>query len=422
MRCIKNVLLFLSGIVLALFSESSFSSEAEQLPSGVRALIYRYMNFDVDADWNGKGVENKLGLQKKLTLNQLIEAAPQAQDLKNELKSLDPKLTEEADLGTLSLAAKARAQAHVLAGAWGLNDQLMVGAFIPRVQAESQISGSFASQDSLENLKKSLTRLIKSKSTSSSQKIKAQVLRDIVQTLPKIKAENLQNHIQNELGYKPLGDWQANTFGDLNVFAQYQLVDFYPYRHALRGALIFPTGYIDDPDNLMDYDIGHGSYGLQLSSLHDVQVWPRWLELSVVTQGEYYFTSQKTTRLIPSVDFPLSKEKEKTTYQKGPEVDISFVGTTQLREDLEMSLGSQWQYIFQNSFDGQRDYNYHILEKNSEGYEVSAFARWGYSTIRAYQQGTAAYPFKVIFHLEKTMAGRNVLSLEQAYLQVQSFF
>lgn len=69
------------------------------------------------------------------------------------------------------------------------------------------------------------------------------------------------------LGIKPIKTWEHQGIGDIEAGGRYQLYNSEKWRTAFTGGARFPTGAIDDPDNLVDRGTGTGAYAL-LFRLH----------------------------------------------------------------------------------------------------------------------------------------------------------
>lgn len=63
-------------------------------------------------------------------------------------------------------------------------------------------------------------------------------------------------------GIKPIQTFEKNGFGDIEAGGRYQYFQSDTWRLAFTGGVRFPTGQVDDPDNLVDRGLGTGAYAL----------------------------------------------------------------------------------------------------------------------------------------------------------------
>jgi hypothetical protein len=70
------------------------------------------------------------------------------------------------------------------------------------------------------------------------------------------------NNILVSLGFKPLKTYSHEGLGDIEVGGKYQYFNSEHFRAAFTGGVRFPTGFKDDPNNLVDFGEGNGVYAL----------------------------------------------------------------------------------------------------------------------------------------------------------------
>jgi hypothetical protein len=63
-------------------------------------------------------------------------------------------------------------------------------------------------------------------------------------------------------GFKRFQSWNGNGLSDVEAGFRYQYFRTESWRLAFTGGVRFPTGRLDDPDNLTDYAFGTGAYSI----------------------------------------------------------------------------------------------------------------------------------------------------------------
>ena len=78
------------------------------------------------------------------------------------------------------------------------------------------------------------------------------------------------------LGFKRFDSFSDHGPGDLEVGFRYQYLRTDAWLLAFSGGARFPTGSVDDPDNLTDYGFGSGAYALLFRFNHDYAISSLW--------------------------------------------------------------------------------------------------------------------------------------------------
>jgi len=110
-------------------------------------------------------------------------------------------------------------------------------------------------------------------------------------------------------GFKPIKSWSGSGVADIEVGGRYQYLKTDKWRLSFTGAVRFPTGEIDDPDNLADMGIGDGAYALLFQSQNDF-VGIKHLRLNGTFRYERYLPHSMRLRVPDSVHRPLTVNEE----------------------------------------------------------------------------------------------------------------
>jgi len=204
-------------------------------------------------------------------------------------------------------------------------------------------------------------------------------------------------------GFDPLETISENGIGDLEVGFRYQYARNKDWRLAFTGGVRFPTGKLDDPENLVDFGQGSGTYALLFHFNHDYMLSNLWnrqreskvergegtrftpeqlkaaeeqqfeafrywgdLVLNFTFRYELIFPSRETLRIPPNVNNPLTANEENIERDFGDIFTFEWSSTyTTLLKGL--SFSGVWQYKFklEDTIDGNQGFAYESLEEES---------------------------------------------------------
>ena len=207
-------------------------------------------------------------------------------------------------------------------------------------------------------------------------------------------------------GYDKLETWSSSGIGDIKMNIKYQYLQNDKWRLAVGGGICLPTGKDDDPDNLVDYAFGGGSYDLSIAAQNDYIGFKNF-----VLNGSLRYTNQlpdETTLRIPdSVDQPLTTNKEKVDRDQGDILETEFSATYSLPKGfgIRMTYGA----FFKNE-DKVEGSNGRIssLEEETDQTGHTMLIGCSYNNLSLFQKKLARVPFQVSLNYWNRFNGKNM--------------
>ncbi len=222
-------------------------------------------------------------------------------------------------------------------------------------------------------------------------------------------------------GFKPIKPWSDKGVADIEVGGRYQYLKTDKWRLSLTGAVRFPTGEIDDPENLADIGIGDGAYALLFQSQNDF-VGIQHLLLNGTIKYERYLPHSMRLRVPDSVHQPLTLNEELVDRKIGDKFELEISGLYDLFEGVSLSLLYKYSYKFKNHVSGNKGFNYDSLEDETNIQEhVGIISLW-YSTFPLYLAKKFPIPIVAGLSYRDRFAGANLLKTKYISLTLGIYF
>lgn len=393
-------------------------ADTSQVPTGVRALVYKHVEASVPLSYDSQGFTSDYSIREILGTNVITGISADVASAYNELHKVDAALAESVDLGKIDVTPEIKVKADAFGLAWGLSDRLMVAVGVPVMKASVTLSGGYYNSGAIANAAKQLRAI-----TDPNVKDKATAFAQVLEQLPEIKGEYLEGVIVNNFGYKPVGNWYGSGIGDVQLFAQYKTYEGEKYKNALKFGVELPTGRTDDPDNLLDIPFGSGYYKTYLEAQNDYQIVDEYLALNVMGRYQYDWSADRTYRLRPSLSFPLTSDKENIHYKPG---NVWLFGTelsTKLWKSVGFSTALSRKIKSRDSIHGARsNYDYALLEHGTDTRTDTLEATLSYSTVDLFLRKRFPVPLKIGATVSRVIAGRNTEQVNQTSLNFEMYF
>lgn len=394
------------------------------VPAGVRALVYHYVHGDVPGSFGDTGVEKSLSVNATLGSSILRNISPETSAAYDELAKIDSNLANSLDLGRVDLDPKVSANINAFGLAWGVTDNIMVGADVPFYDAKVSLSGGFSPTDSMSKTVARLQQYAKDPTVTQKTRDSANVLAQVLSQLPSLQGAYLQGAVVNDYGYKPIGNWAGRGMGDFDLFTQWHFLETPYYAQAVKVGHSLPTGRADDPDNLVDIPFGTGYHSTYVDSIHDILIWKEAaLLFTFDAKYQYNWSTEREYRLVPSADFPLSKTKEKIDYKPGDQWSV----TGDIGSKIWGGISWETSYTLKNkSTDSahgvDNSYNYDLLTDTSNSSSHTVFAGLIYSTVEDFKRKKFPIPLIVELEASRVISGVNTEKLNTYALDFKLFF
>lgn len=397
---------------------STTRADTTVLPSGVRAFVYKHVRAKVPSSFGENGGIKEFAIRETLGASVIKSISDDTASAYEELHKIDSKLAENINLGQIDMEPTINVSANAFGLAWGLSDRVMIAVGVPVMSADVQLKGGYFNTGSVMAAASALKQ-----HSNPDAKDKAHAMAQVLEQLPTIRGEHLQGVIVNEFGYKPIGHWSGQGVGDTQLFLQAKTYDGDRYDNGAKAGIEIPTGRKDDPDNLVDVPFGTGYFTSFVETIHDVQILPDTLMTTLSARYNYAFSANRTYRLSPSTSFPLTSDKETIHYKPGN----SWILGAELSTKVWKSVGLSALYSVKNkgkdTIRGARtDYDYSILEHNTDSRTDTLEATLSFSTVDLFLRKKFPVPFKVGVTAARVVSGRNTERVNQASANFEMYF
>jgi len=230
--------------------------------------------------------------------------------------------------------------------------------------------------------------------------------------------EDIQAFLQR-LGFRRVDNWSDAGFGDIFGGLKYQYYHSTHWRLAVSGTVRFPTGYWDDPNNLVDSPTGFDAWGLGLE-LHQDFVWSRSGHASprgVLAPGDVVLnTTLRYEAILPdtqpyrvcAIHQPICPDFDPEVRRDvGDLVEAELAGTVGLLPGLTLTPQYTYLHKFQDQFRGNRGFNYRQLKAETDTDSHSLDVRLAYSTAALVAAKCFPVPLSVSLRYTERVASTN---------------
>ena len=210
------------------------------------------------------------------------------------------------------------------------------------------------------------------------------------------------------LGYQRLETWADSGFGDLELGGRYQYWKSTDWRFAFTGGVRFPTGKVDDPDNLVDTGFGSGAYAL-LFRLNNDYTGIDGLILNLTLRYDLTLPVHETKRVRTSVNAVLAppQNKEEVKINTGDWMEIETSGTYSFSKVFFGSLLYRYAGKGKDSVSGNRGLNYSSLEEETDSTYQMVRCDVTLSTVPLFVEKKFKVPMDTILTYGNVFAGSN---------------
>jgi hypothetical protein len=235
--------------------------------------------------------------------------------------------------------------------------------------------------------------------------------------------DDVQNMLVQEYGYKRIGSWSGSGLSDIEVGARYQYLKTEKWRLAFTGGVRLPTGETDDPDDLMDYALGSGAWGLLFYFNNDYTGIKNTI-LNLTLKYDLILPDKEEVRVPEDVNQPIVpiENKEEVDRDIGDIIEINASARYQFLKGSSVYLEYLYAHKFKDSVSGNKGLAYDQLEAESDRIEHVFKIGLGYSTIPLYQEKKFPVPLTVDILYRNRFAGKNALKSDYIGIGLAVFF
>jgi len=205
-------------------------------------------------------------------------------------------------------------------------------------------------------------------------------------------------------GFKRFETWSGEGIGDSELGAKYQYLKTDDWRLAFTGGVRFPTGKIDDPDNLVDYPLGSGAYAL-LFRLHNDYRGIKKVVFDISIKYDLVLPDSETLR-ITDVHHPIAAEKEKVDRDLGDVVAVEPSVTYEFLKGSSISLLYKYGHGFKDHITGNNG-EIQAMEIDTDYSEHVFIGGLSYSALPLYLEKKFPLPLTASLSYRNRFAGTN---------------
>ena len=234
-------------------------------------------------------------------------------------------------------------------------------------------------------------------------------------------------------GFKRFDSFSEHGLGDIEAGLRYQYLRTDAWLLAGTGGVRFPTGRVDDPDNLTDYGFGSGAYALLFRLNHDYAISSLWqgaqatsaeetlggrapgtVPGTVVLNGtiryDLVLPDHQVKRVPDRVNNPLTTNKENVSRDLGDIIELEASAKYTFLTGFTFSSLYKYGFKLQDHVSGNQGFTYSSLEDETDYTEQVFIVGLAYSTFPLYLQKKFPLPLTTSLSYRNRFAGSNNVS------------
>ncbi len=236
-----------------------------------------------------------------------------------------------------------------------------------------------------------------------------------------LTTEDIKQILINNFGYKRFETWSDNGVGDIEAGVKYQYLKKENWQLAFTGGVRFPTGRIDDQDNLVDYPFGSGAYAL-LFRLHNDYTGIKNLVLNTTFRYDLLLKNKETLRVTENVNQPITANKEEVKRDLGDVIELEASGAYDLSKGFNLALLYKYGLSLKDKVEGSQG-RIQSLESETDYTEHVFVTSLSYTTVPLYLEKKSPVPLAASLSYRNRFAGtNNVLKSQYIGIGLQFFF
>lgn len=403
MKCLLTISLLLASTMA--------SSQAwKVLPKGVRIVGYRNITTSkIDKNFNQSGQESSLGASFRvdaatfnaMTGNVIVPGTDVDQSAYNALV-----------VGEYQVDADAQFNVHGTGFGYGITDRVMFYGEFAHYSAQVRAQMKRTAGNTYEQ-----TARLLEQNGGTQNTIIAENLRQMIDA----NEGTIQSVITNFYGYKPIGDWYGNGYGDMETGLMIKVIDrgitglmFYP-------GVVLPTGRQDDPNILQDIGFGDGQFDL-FGEVATGYVLNDKLSFGSMLRYTYQAPTTKTLRVPTERDFQLSAQSGDFTVKYGDKINFTLNSTFAVNDWISFTPVYRFMYQFKADYDSEFGKANEYLAYNSDRLEHQAQLTTTFSSITPFLKKQFLLPAQVNLNAVRTLTGHNVPAQSRFEVEFRMLF
>lgn len=411
----KSPLAFFLFLFLSQIVSISYADDAAVLPKGIaRVRVDSLFYFPIDERFNPEGDVENVAVDYNKNLNSNV-----FRDL-TVVESFFEMRPGSASIGKSIVSFEYDFTIVNSQFDYGLTDKLTVGVLIPYWWVKNNVNARLDTSSATVGRNPNITVMLVPLWLPETVRL---TTGDVQNLLGRGLDINRDGKIDiRGFGYKRVGTWSNSGVSDIETGFRYQYLKTADWRLAFTGGVRFPTGEVDDPDNLVDYSLGKGAYAL-LFRLNNDYTGIENLLLNATVRYDLLLPDEEVQRVPDDVNLPITLNKEKVERNLGDVFELELSGKYTFPKGFDLSLLYKYGFKLKDDISGNKGFAYESLEEETDWTEHVFIACLSYSTVPLYMEKKFPVPLTASLSYRNRFAGsNNVLKSQYIALGLQVFF
>jgi hypothetical protein len=396
---------FIAGVV-----SQSYADSAQVMPKGVVGVFTegKYY-FDFHKKFNEHGDTEDIAKDYNASLNSNVFSGLR------QIETFFHLPPGSASIGNSVVSFKFGGEEFISLLQYGLTDRLTVGVRIPFYWRRNEVKAALDTSKATVGKNTALNTLAPL-SVPGTVPLTTQDVENLLGKGLDIGATHIPGY-----GFKPVKSWSDQGVSDIEAGAKYQYLRTDKWQLAFTGAVRFPTGEVDNPDNLVDIKLGDGAYALLFQSQNDFTGIKNLL-LNGTLRYDLVLPHSERLRVPDSVHQPLTINEEVVNRDIGDKIEIEVSGIYEFFKGFSFSLLYKYGYKFHDHASGDMGFNYQSLEDETNYQEHVGIVSLCYSTFHLYRAKKFPIPMAASFSYRDRFAGVNRENAQYISLALAIYF
>lgn len=388
----------------------------QTLPQGRSTFGYKFVVTDkITNKLDSTGNRETYSIKEEIDAKQLESINSTFKSYFEVLNQISPEAYNAFSFGEYKVEAEGNVKAQGIGMGHGFTHNLTGYFALPLYHARSRVNLKQTKFSNMNAVKNALQGLNPTSTTEN-------LLKQFTEQIPEASGEVLQSLVTNYYGYKPLGDWNKSSPGDVEVGFIYNIINESRYGTAFAFGGILPTGAADDPDSLQDIASGDGQTDLFIENMSGISLIEGGLDFDLRTRFTHQLAEEKYMRLPENEDFPLSSKKAFVKEKLGDKIETEASLSTTFFDHVSQTIGVLYQKKLSNRYDLNDQKAKDILEKDSNEEAVWLKASVKFSSIELFKSNKFFLPIDIGGSYQTLMQGKNTPDYHRIDLDFRLYF
>jgi hypothetical protein len=303
---------------------------------------------------------------------------------------------------------------------YGLTDRFNIGILVPYLWITNHVGARLDPSTATVGKSPRLGQLVPLGATPDAVSLTTDDVQDILGRGLDINADGRVD--VSGFGLRRVQTWSDHGLGDIDAGFRYQYFKTDQWRLAVTDGVRFPTGQVDDPDNLVDLAFGKGAYGLFFHFNQDYTGIDNLL-LNSTFRYLLVLPDRKVRRIPASVNQPVTATKLKVDRDLGDEIEFEASAVYSLFKGMSVSALYQYGFKLKDQVSGPEGLSFKALEDETDWTSHIVIGGLSYTTIPLYREKKFPWPMTASVLYRNRFAGsNNILKSHYISLLLAVFF